>query len=109
MRFLQEDPWQRLEQLRIKIPNILFQMLLRSSNAVGYTNYPDNVVREFIKHAAKRGIDVFRIFDSLNSVGEMRVPMETVLNNTSSLCEAAICYTGDILDPKRTKYSLKYY
>jgi pyruvate carboxylase len=109
MRFLQESPWQRLEQLRARIPNVLFQMLLRASNAVGYTNYPDNVLREFIKHTAERGIDVFRIFDSLNSVEDMRVAMETVREKTDALCEAAICYTGDILDPKRTKYSLKYY
>ncbi|HVT90248.1 MAG TPA: pyruvate carboxylase [Tepidisphaeraceae bacterium] len=109
MRFLQEDPWQRLELLRKKIPNILFQMLLRASNAVGYTNYPDNVVRQFIKHSAERGIDVFRIFDSLNSIENMGVAMQTVIEQTNSLCEAAICYTGDILDPKRTKYSLKYY
>ncbi len=109
MRFLQEDPWQRLEQLRTRIPNILFQMLLRASNAVGYTNYPDNVVREFIKHASLRGIDLFRIFDSLNSTENMKVAVETVRDKTKSLCEAAICYTGDILDPRRTKYSLKYY
>jgi pyruvate carboxylase len=109
MRFLQEDPWQRLTQLRERIPNILFQMLLRASNAVGYTNYPDNVVREFIKHAAERGIDLFRIFDSLNSVADMKVAMDTVCERTDAICEASICYTGDILNPKRTKYSLKYY
>ncbi|HWP41308.1 MAG TPA: pyruvate carboxylase, partial [Tepidisphaeraceae bacterium] len=109
MRFLQEDPWQRLELLRARIPNILFQMLLRASNAVGYTNYPDNVVRVFIRHAALRGIDVFRIFDSLNSLDNMKVAVQTVREDTSSICEAAICYTGDILDPSRTKYSLRYY
>src|SRR5205814_6273235 len=109
MRFLQEDPWDRLEKLRVKIPNILFQMLLRASNAVGYTNYPDNVVREFTRRAAEHGIDVFRIFDSLNWVDNMKVAMETVRGKTSAICEAAICYTGDILDPKRTKYSLNYY
>ena len=109
MRFLQEDPWDRLDQLRIKVPNILFQMLLRASNAVGYTNYPDNVVREFTIQAAEHGIDVFRIFDSLNWVENMKVAIETVREKTDSICEAAICYTGDILDPKRTKYSLKYY
>ncbi|HEX8522321.1 MAG TPA: pyruvate carboxylase [Tepidisphaeraceae bacterium] len=109
MRFLQEDPWDRLDQLRVKIPNIPFQMLLRASNAVGYTNYPDNVVREFTKAAAEHGIDVFRIFDSLNNIDNMKVAMETVRDKTSSICEAAICYTGDILDPKRTKYQLKYY
>src|SRR5690242_9877082 len=109
MRFLQEDPWDRLEQLRQRIPNICFQMLLRASNAVGYTNYPDNVVREFTRVSSERGIDVFRIFDSLNAVENMKVAIETVVEDTKSICEAAICYTGDILDPKRTKYSLKYY
>jgi len=109
MRFLQEDPWDRLFSLREKIPNLLFQMLLRASNAVGYTNYPDNVVREFVKLSSQSGIDVFRIFDSLNWTENMKVAMEAVREDTSSLCEAAICYTGDILDPKRTKYSLNYY
>jgi pyruvate carboxylase len=109
MRFLQEDPWDRLDQLRSRVPNIPFQMLLRASNAVGYTNYPDNVVVEFVKASAAHGIDVFRIFDSLNWTENMKVAMEAVRNHTNSLCEAAICYTGDILDPKRTKYSLKYY
>jgi pyruvate carboxylase len=109
MRFLQEDPWDRLDQLRTRIPNVHFQMLLRASNAVGYTNYPDNVVREFVKEAADHGIDVFRIFDSLNWTENMKVAIEAVRDKTNSLCEAAICYTGDILDPKRTKYSLKYY
>ena len=109
MRFVQEDPWDRLDQLRVRVPNICFQMLLRASNAVGYTNYPDNVVREFTRAASERGIDVFRIFDSLNAVENMKVAIETVVADTASICEAAICYTGDILDPKRTKYSLKYY
>src|SRR4051812_8082611 len=109
MRFLHEDPWDRLAQLRTRIPNILFQMLLRASNAVGYTNYPDNVVREFIKKSATNGIDVFRIFDSLNWTANMKVAIEAVREHTDALCEAAICYTGDILDPNRTKYSLKYY
>ncbi len=109
MRFLQEDPWDRLIDLRKRVPNILFQMLLRASNAVGYTNYPDNVVKEFVVQSAKTGIDVFRIFDSLNVVDNMRVAVETVRDKTGAICEAAICYTGDILDPKRTKYSLKYY
>jgi pyruvate carboxylase len=109
MRFMQEDPWDRLDQLRKLVPNILFQMLLRASNAVGYTNYPDNVVKAFTKKAAEHGIDVFRIFDSLNWTENMKVAVETVRDHTSALCEAAICYTGDILDPKRTKYSLKYY
>jgi pyruvate carboxylase len=109
MRFIQEDPWDRLIELRRRIPNILFQMLLRASNAVGYTSYPDNVVRAFIKRSAADGIDVFRIFDSLNGTENMRVPIETVREDTHALCEAAICYTGDILDPARTKYSLRYY
>jgi pyruvate carboxylase len=109
MRFLQEDPWQRLSELRQRIPNILFQMLLRASNAVGYTTYPDNVVRAFVKRSADAGIDVFRIFDSLNSTDNMQLAIEAVRNDTGAICEAAICYTGDILDPARTKYSLKYY
>jgi len=109
MRFLQEDPWARLSQLRKLVPNILFQMLLRASNAVGYTSYPDNVVKEFVKLASTSGVDVLRIFDSLNVVGNMKVAVEATRDHTDSLCEAAICYTGDILDPKRTKYSLNYY
>ena len=109
MRFLQEDPWDRLVQLRKRIPNVLFQMLLRASNTVGYTNYPDNVVREFIKTSAGHGIDVFRIFDSLNSTPNMKVAMDAVRAEPNVICEAAICYTGDILDPARTKYSLTYY
>ena len=109
MRFLQEDPWQRLAELRQRVPNILFQMLLRASNAVGYTTYPDNVVRAFIRRSASAGIDVFRIFDSLNSADNMQLAIEIVRQDTSAVCEAAICYTGDILDPTRTKYSLNYY
>jgi pyruvate carboxylase len=109
MRFLDEDPWDRLAALRSRVPNVLFQMLLRASNAVGYSNYPDNVVREFTRAAAQNGIDVFRVFDSLNWVENMKVAIEAVRNDTKSICEAAICYTGDILDPKRTKYSLNYY
>jgi len=108
MRFLKECPWQRLADLREKIPNILFQMLLRASNAVGYTNYPDNVVKAFVAEAADAGIDLFRIFDALNWMPNMRVAMDAVLK-TGAICEAAICYTGDILDPGRTKYDLKYY
>jgi pyruvate carboxylase len=108
MRFLHEDPWKRLQVLRNAIPNICFQMLLRASNAVGYTAYPDNVVREFIREAAVQGIDIFRIFDSLNWLPNMQVAIETVLE-TGRLCEAAVCYTGDLLDPKREKYSLNYY
>ena len=108
MRFLLEDPWQRLRKLREAIPNICFQMLFRASNAVGYTAYPDNVVREFVLESARQGIDIFRIFDSLNYLPNMRVAMQAV-RESGRLCEAAICYTGDILDPSRTKYSLKYY
>jgi pyruvate carboxylase len=108
MRFLREDPWERLRQLRTRIPNICFQMLFRGSNAVGYSNYPDNVVRGFVKHAAESGMDIFRIFDSLNYTPNLKAAMEAV-QGTHGVCEAAICYTGDILDPKRAKYSLKYY
>ncbi|MBL8294200.1 MAG: pyruvate carboxylase, partial [Bryobacterales bacterium] len=108
LRFLHEDPWRRLQRLREAIPNICFQMLFRASNAVGYTAYPDNVVREFVKEAAARGIDIFRIFDSLNWLPNMKAAMEAV-RKTSRICEAAICYTGDILDPKRDKYPLEYY
>jgi pyruvate carboxylase len=108
MRFLHEDPWIRLRKLRARIPNICFQMLFRGSNAVGYSNYPDNVVAGFLKHAAEHGVDIFRIFDSLNYLPNLKVAMETV-QETHAVCEGAICYSGDILDPKRTKYSLKYY
>ncbi len=108
MRFLKEDPWDRLAQLRERIPNILFQMLLRGSNAVGYTSYPDNVVKAFVKEAAAAGIDVFRVFDSLNWVPNMALSLEAV-REAGALCEAAICYTGDILDPTRPKYNLAYY
>ncbi|MET3728877.1 pyruvate carboxylase [Fictibacillus halophilus] len=107
-RFLNEDPWDRLIKLREKAPNVLFQMLLRASNAVGYKNYPDNVVEEFVKKSAMAGIDVFRIFDSLNWVEGMKVAIRAV-RETGKIAEAAICYTGDILDPNRTKYDLKYY
>lgn len=107
-RFLKEDPWKRLEELRKKIPNILFQMLLRGANAVGYTNYPDNLVREFIREAAAAGIDVFRIFDSLNWIKGMEVALDETLK-TGKIAEACICYTGDILDPRRDKYTLEYY
>lgn len=108
MRFLKESPWTRLVEMRERVPNILFQMLLRSSNAVGYTNYPDNVVKVFVKEAADAGIDVFRIFDALNWAENMRVAMDAVLDS-NMICEAAICYTGDIQNPKRPKYNLKYY
>jgi pyruvate carboxylase len=108
LRFLKEDPWQRLAQLRARIPNTLFQMLLRGSNAVGYTNYPDNVVRHFVQQAAANGIDLFRVFDSLNWVDNMRVAIDAVLE-TGALCEGAICYTGDLFDAGRSKYDLAYY
>ncbi|UCV17757.1 pyruvate carboxylase [Ferribacterium limneticum] len=108
MRFLKEDPWARLVQLRQAVPNILFQMLLRASNAVGYTNYSDNVVRYFVKQAAENGMDVFRVFDSLNWVENMRVAMDAVIE-AGAVCEGTICYTGDIFDPARPKYNLKYY
>jgi pyruvate carboxylase len=109
MRFLKEDPWDRLRELRERIPNICFQMLFRGSNAVGYSNYPDNVVAGFVKHAADSGMDIFRIFDSLNYLPNMRVAMEAVREHGKSVCEAAVCYTGDITNPNRAKYSLKYY
>ena len=108
MRFLDECPWERLERLRAAMPNILTQMLLRASNGVGYTTYPDNVVRYFVRQSAENGIDLFRIFDALNWVENMRPAMDAVLE-AGKLCEAAICYTGDITDPNRTKYDLKYY
>ena len=108
MRFLHEDPWQRLRDLRQRIPNICFQMLFRGSNAVGYSNYPDNAVAGFVKHAAASGMDIFRIFDSLNYLPNLAVAMDAV-QETHAVCEAAICYTGNILDPARDKYSLKYY
>ncbi|MDF1753914.1 MAG: pyruvate carboxylase [Verrucomicrobiales bacterium] len=109
MRFLKESPWERLRELRERIPNICFQMLFRGSNAVGYSNYPDNVVEGFVKHSADSGMDIFRIFDSLNYLPNMQVAMEAVRNHGKAVCEAAICYTGNIDDPKRDKYSLKYY
>ena len=108
MRFLKECPWERLTRLREKVPNILFQMLLRASNAVGYTNYPDNVVQGFVRESASAGIDVFRVFDPLNWVPNMEVAM-TAVQESGALCEATVCYTGDVLDPKRDKYTLKYY
>jgi len=108
MRFLKEDPWERLARLREKVPNILFQMLVRGSSAVGYTNYPDNVVKDFIKESKNAGMDIFRIFDSLNWLPGLEVAMEAAIES-GGICEAAICYTGDINDPKRDKYSLKYY
>jgi pyruvate carboxylase len=108
MRFLKEDPWQRLADLSAAMPNLMQQMLLRSSNGVGYRNYPDNVVRYFIEQSAQAGVDVFRIFDCLNWVENMRLAIDTVAES-GKIAEAAICYTGDILDPARAKYDLKYY
>ncbi len=108
MRFLNECPWDRLRRLREKVPNILTQMLLRGSNAVGYTNYADNVVQDFVAASAKNGMDIFRVFDSLNWTKGMKVAMDAV-NKSGAICEAAVCYTGDILDPKRDKYPLEYY
>ncbi|MBK5945583.1 pyruvate carboxylase [Rhodobacter veldkampii DSM 11550] len=107
-RFLQECPWQRLRDIRAALPNVMTQMLLRASNGVGYTNYPDNVVRFFVKQAAETGVDVFRVFDSLNWVENMRVAMDAVIE-AGKVCEGTICYTGDILDPGRAKYDLAYY
>lgn len=107
-RFLHESPWERLDLLREKIPNIPFQMLLRGANAIGYTNYPDNLIREFVKEAAKSGIDVFRVFDSLNWLPGMEIAMDEVLN-CNKIAEATICYTGDILNPKNDRFTLKYY
>ncbi len=108
LRFLHEDPYQRLALLRERIPNICFQMLLRGANGVGYSYYPDNVITGFVRHAAETGIDLFRVFDSLNYVPNMRVALDAVLQ-TGALCEAAICYTGNLLDPTRDKYDLAYY
>ena len=107
-RFLQECPWQRLRDIREKMPNIMTQMLLRASNGVGYTNYPDNVVQAFVARAAASGVDVFRVFDSLNWVENMRVAMDAVIES-GKICEGTICYTGNILDPARAKYDVKYY
>jgi pyruvate carboxylase len=108
MRFLKECPWERLRRLRAAMPNHLLQMLLRSANAVGYSNYPDNVVEHFIAQAADEGVDVFRVFDSLNWVENMKVAMNAVLE-TNRILEAAICYSGDLMNPKRPKYDLDYY
>ncbi|MEE4203266.1 MAG: pyruvate carboxylase [Halieaceae bacterium] len=106
--FLQECPWQRLRDIRAAVPNIMLQMLLRGANGVGYTNYPDNVVRSFVKQAAETGVDLFRVFDSLNWVENMRVAMDAVIE-ADKVCEGTLCYTGDILNPDRAKYSLNYY
>jgi pyruvate carboxylase len=109
LRFLKECPWKRLEILRKAMPNVLFQMLLRGSNAVGYKAYPDNLIEQFIIKSWETGMDVFRIFDSFNSVESMKTSIRTVKNQTGGLAEACICYTGDILNPNRPKYNLQYY
>ena len=109
MRFLHENPFKRLRRLRERIPNICFQMLLRGANGVGYSNYPDNVIRGFIKHSAESGMDIFRVFDSLNYLPNLKVAMDSIRKHTNSVCEATICYTGDILSSNRDKYTLKYY
>ena len=109
MRFLKEDPWLRLELLREAMPNILTQMLIRSSNAVGYTSYPDNLVEEFIEESWKRGMDVFRIFDSLNWFESMKTSIQAVNQRTEGIAEACLCYTGEILNKKENKYTLQYY
>jgi pyruvate carboxylase len=107
-RFLNEDPWARLRKLKEAVPNILLQMLIRGANAVGYTSYPDNVVEAFIDEAAEQGVDVFRVFDSLNDLGSMQVSIDRI-RRTGKVCEVAMCYTGDVTNPKRARYSLQYY
>ncbi|MFT8871465.1 MAG: pyruvate carboxylase [Sporolactobacillus sp.] len=107
-RFLREDPWERLRRIRKRMPNILIQMLLRGSNAVGYKNYPDNLIRAFVRQSAKEGVDVFRVFDSLNWLDGMRVSLDAVIES-GKIAEGTLCYTGDILDGSRTKYNLDYY
>lgn len=109
MRFLNEDPWKRLEQIREAVPNILLQMLIRGANGVGYTAYPDNLIEKFVEQSWEKGVDIFRIFDSLNWIENIAPCIEMVRSRTQGLAEAALCYTGDILDPKRTKYDLNYY
>lgn len=109
LRFLHENPWERLRLLRQAMPNVLLQMLIRGSNAVGYKAYPDNLIEKFVTEASENGIDIFRIFDSLNWMKSIEPCIQSVRKNTNSLAEASICYTGDILDPKRTKYTLDYY
>lgn len=108
LRFLHECPWERLEEMRKRIPNIPFQMLLRGANAVGYTSYPDNVVYKFCELAVQTGMDIFRVFDSLNYLPNLILGMEAA-GKAGGVVEAAISYTGDVSDPKRTKYDLKYY
>ncbi|MBM4182914.1 MAG: pyruvate carboxylase [Gemmatimonadetes bacterium] len=107
-RFLREDPWERLESLREQIPHVLLQMLLRGQSLVGYSAYPDNVVQAFVREAATAGVDVFRIFDALNWVPNMRVAIDAV-RAQGKVAEVALCYTGDVLDKRRKKYDLGYY
>jgi pyruvate carboxylase len=109
LRFLHEDPWQRLEKIRAAVPNVLLQMLFRGSNAVGYTSYPNNLIEAFIEKAAETGIDVFRIFDSLNWVEQLKPSIKAVRERTKSIAEAAICYTNDLQNPNERKYTLSYY
>ncbi|AUC86351.1 pyruvate carboxylase [Polaribacter sp. ALD11] len=109
MRFLQENPWERLQLLRKAMPNVLLQMLIRGSNGVGYTAYPDNLIESFVEKSWENGVDIFRIFDSLNWMQSIAPCIEHVRNRTNGLAEGSICYTGDILNPKNTKYNLKYY
>ncbi len=109
IRFLREDPWKRLEQIRKAVPNILLQMLIRGMNGVGYAAYPDNLIEKFVEQSWEKGIDIFRIFDSLNWMENVAPCIEMVRKRTNGLAEAALCYTGDILDPERTKYTLDYY
>ena len=109
LRFLQENPWERLAKLREAMPNILLQMLIRGSNGVGYTAYPDNLVEKFVEKSWETGIDVFRIFDSLNWMESIAPCIEHVRKRTQGIAEASICYTGDILNPEKTKYTLDYY
>ena len=107
-RFLNENPWDRLRKLKKAVPNVLQQMLLRGANAVGYTGYPDNVVEAFIEEAAATGVDVFRVFDSLNDLGNMQIAIDRILR-TPKVAEVCMCYTGDVANPHRKKYNLDYY
>lgn len=109
LRFLHEDPWDRLEKLRKAIPNILIQMLIRGTNGVGYSAYPDNLIQSFVETSWEKGVDVFRVFDSLNWMENIAPCIEMIRKNTKGIAEGSLCYTGDILDPKRSKYDLKYY
>ena len=109
LRFLQENPWERLALLREAMPNVLLQMLIRGSNGVGYTAYPDNLIEKFVEQSWETGVDVFRIFDSLNWMKSIAPCIEHVRKRTQGLAEGSLCYTGDILDPSKTKYNLKYY